>query len=136
MFTRALVVVTLVLVVQLGCSGDPTGPASGVDPSLVGSWVNRGRAADESGLSLCTYVTIRLLLYSAGRFDCDTADSPPWEIDCEATTYNRESGVWRTHDGSIVFAPPPMGVEGATLELPYELEGDELHVGAIVFERE
>lgn len=133
---RALAVVTLVLVAQLGCSGDLTGPASGVDPALVGSWVLQQRAPDGSGVSLCTYVAMRLVLYDTARFDWDFVDSPPWEIDCEATTYARDSGAWRAHNGTIVFAPPPMGVEGATLELPYELEGDELHVGAIVFERE
>jgi hypothetical protein len=135
MFRRALVAGTA-LVVQLGCSGDTTGPASGVDPSLVGSWVNRGKATDESGVLLCTYVAMRLVLHDTGRFDWDLVDSPPWEVDCEATTYLRDSGVWRTHDGTIVFAPAPLGVEGATLELPYELQGDELEVGAIVFERE
>jgi hypothetical protein len=136
MFTRALVVVTLVLLAQLGCSGDQTGPASGVDPSLVGSWVNRGNAIDESGVSLCTYVTMRVVLNDTGRYDWDTVDSPPWEVDCEAPTYIRDSGVWRTHDGTIAFAPPPMNLEGATLELSYALEGNELQVGAIVFERE
>jgi len=134
---RALVLVTVVILAPVGCGDSSSGPGPDIDPSLVGSWVLRASATDESGVFLCTYVAMRLSLDESGRFDWDTVVSPSAAV-CQTPAYRRDSGGWHAGDGNIVFAPPPppLGVNGATLELSYELSGDELHVGPLLFERE
>ena len=135
MFARALAVVIVVMVSLVGCGDGSTGPSPDIDPSLVGSWIAHLSATDWTGVFLCTYIAMRLVLHETGQFDWYTADSPPAAA-CEVSTFRKDSGDWRAQDGNIVFTPPPMEVEGATLELAYELVGDELHAGPIVFERE
>lgn len=136
MVARALVVMAVVMVTQMGCGDGSTAPTPDIDPLLVGSWVFRDDAFDEStGVLLCTYVAMRLVLSGNGHFDWDTVDSPAADA-CDAPTYRKDSGDWHVQDGSIVFAPPPMDVAGATLELSYELVGNTLHVGPLLFERE
>ena len=80
---------------------------------------------------------IRLVLHEKGQFDWYNVDASPVGH-CEAVTFTKYSGVWRTREGAIVFTPPPppLGVQSATLELSYELDGGELVLGTFVFELE
>jgi len=129
----------VVSVSQLGCGNESTAPSLDIDPSLVGTWVAEAIATDESGVELCTYVQTRLVLHDTGRFDWYAYDLvSPSVGDCDETTSTKESGQWRTQDGNVAFTPPPAvtGVEGPTLDLAYELVGDELSIGFLMFDRE
>ena len=138
MTARALAVAISLLVALLGC-GDPTGPSPGIDLSLVGTWVDEGRATDTSGVLLCTYVQMGLVLHGTGQFDWHFVELVSASMgDCDETTSTKDSGQWHTQSGKVTFTPPPpiTGVEETTLELPYELDGDELRISFLTFKRE
>ena len=126
----------MVVVTQTGCGDDSTAPSPNVDQSLVGSWVNLTPVADFTGV-LCTDFDMRLVLHEEGQFDWYIVDSSPVE-QCEAVTFTKYSGVWRTREGAIVFTPPPppLAVQEPRWSCPTSWHGGELVLGPFVFELE